>query len=344
MAVTPDLICAVLQPERARRHKRHAAAAHSVCTLHCHCDQLSARWMAPESYFDSTWDLCSDVWMFGVLLWEVFSWAELPWAGVADAQIMPRLQAREKLAQPEHCPDALYAAMLECWRLDRSLRCDPATVEAALGNAAAAHALVLEGLQWPAGPTGSDRTRYAKEGILVDLDAAAALEQFGALETAPASIELIRVLGQGEFGCVQLANFHQTPTHAVPAAVKCVRDHVPPAEQAQFEYEARLLSALRHRNIVRVLAVCFTQAPNMLVLELMSGGDLQAHLAARAEALAGATDTLTRVCEQVCDAMVYLSDRRVVHRDLAARCPLCHCPAIALRRAGTCLLAPVLPW
>ena len=98
---------------------------------------LPIRWMAPESYSDGTWDLRSDVWMFGVLLWgqcpdligfplnifiEIFSWGEKPWEGHGDMEVIRLIQNREKLSQPVDCPDRLYGGMLDCWKLDTTLR------------------------------------------------------------------------------------------------------------------------------------------------------------------------------------------------------------------------------
>lgn len=94
---------------------------------------LPIRWMAPESYTDGTWDMKSDVWMFGVMLWgmsldcsvilmtlltEIFTWAALPWAELDDKAVIPALQRRRKLEHPgEMCPDVVYETMLGCWKL-----------------------------------------------------------------------------------------------------------------------------------------------------------------------------------------------------------------------------------
>ena len=79
--------------------------------------------MAPESFTDGTWNLHSDVWMFGVLLWEIFSHGELPWAGLQDKDVIRNLQLRAKLHQPDGCPNDFYFdIMLSCWRLDPNAR------------------------------------------------------------------------------------------------------------------------------------------------------------------------------------------------------------------------------
>ena len=53
-----------------------------------------------------------------LFLLELFTWAELPWNGFADAEIIPKIQLRDKLPHPGPiCPDAVYQAMLACWKL-----------------------------------------------------------------------------------------------------------------------------------------------------------------------------------------------------------------------------------
>ena len=103
-------------------------------------------------------------------------------------------------------------------------------------------------------------------------------------------------------------------------AVKTMLDNgVPAMELRQFEYEARLLTALTHPNIVKVVAVCFQQSPFMICLELMSGGDLRSYLKEHEAELRQDSEPLLSACLQIANAMAYLEQHRVVHRDLAAR-------------------------
>ncbi|XP_045841967.1 non-receptor tyrosine-protein kinase TNK1 isoform X3 [Meles meles] len=73
-------------------------------------------WCAPESLRQGAFSSASDVWMFGVTLWEMFSGGKEPWAGVPPYLILQRLeQDRARLPRPPLCSRALYALALRCW-------------------------------------------------------------------------------------------------------------------------------------------------------------------------------------------------------------------------------------
>ncbi|XP_049622119.1 non-receptor tyrosine-protein kinase TNK1 isoform X1 [Suncus etruscus] len=73
-------------------------------------------WCAPESLRWGTFSSASDVWMFGVTLWEMFSRGEEPWAGVPPYLILQRLEKdRARLPRPPLCSRALYALARRCW-------------------------------------------------------------------------------------------------------------------------------------------------------------------------------------------------------------------------------------
>ncbi|XP_008572092.1 PREDICTED: non-receptor tyrosine-protein kinase TNK1 isoform X1 [Galeopterus variegatus] len=73
-------------------------------------------WCAPESLRQGAFSSASDVWMFGVTLWEMFSGGEEPWAGVPPYLILQRLERdRARLPRPPLCSRALYALALRCW-------------------------------------------------------------------------------------------------------------------------------------------------------------------------------------------------------------------------------------
>jgi serine/threonine protein kinase len=133
-------------------------------------------------------------------------------------------------------------------------------------------------------------------------------------------LDLQRELGKGQFGSVLMGTLQKEDGTKVDVAVKAMHQQgVPEAESQQFEYEARLLVALDHPHIIRAIGVCFQSAPQLLVLELMDGGDLKKYLKDHQTELESATSTLGRACVQIADAMEYLERKRVVHRDLAAR-------------------------
>ncbi|XP_054431591.1 non-receptor tyrosine-protein kinase TNK1 isoform X1 [Pteronotus mesoamericanus] len=75
-------------------------------------------WCAPESLRQGAFSSASDVWMFGVTLWEMFSGGKEPWAWVPPYVILQRLEKDQaRLPRPPLCSRALYALALRCWAL-----------------------------------------------------------------------------------------------------------------------------------------------------------------------------------------------------------------------------------
>ncbi|XP_050789235.1 non-receptor tyrosine-protein kinase TNK1 [Gopherus flavomarginatus] len=73
-------------------------------------------WCAPESLRSGIFSHASDVWMFGVTLWEMFSYCEEPWMGRSGRQIMLKLEREgARLECPEDCPRGLYGLQRRCW-------------------------------------------------------------------------------------------------------------------------------------------------------------------------------------------------------------------------------------
>ena len=79
---------------------------------------LAIRWMAPECLTDQRFTHASDVWSFGVLMWEITSLGATPFADCSSRHVLALLQSGTRLQQPSLCPDFLYDLMLACWHED----------------------------------------------------------------------------------------------------------------------------------------------------------------------------------------------------------------------------------
>ncbi|XP_006832106.1 PREDICTED: vascular endothelial growth factor receptor 1 [Chrysochloris asiatica] len=78
--------------------------------------RLPLRWMAPESIFDKIYSTKSDVWSYGVLLWEIFSLGGSPYPGVQmDEDFCSRLKEGMRMRAPEYATPEIYQIMLDCW-------------------------------------------------------------------------------------------------------------------------------------------------------------------------------------------------------------------------------------
>ncbi|XP_045470337.1 activated Cdc42 kinase-like isoform X2 [Harmonia axyridis] len=86
--------------------------------------KLPIAWCAPECITYLRFTSASDVWAFGVTLWEMFSYGFQPWAALTGQQILEAIDEPnfQRLEQPECCPLDHYNLMLDCWRHEASQR------------------------------------------------------------------------------------------------------------------------------------------------------------------------------------------------------------------------------
>ncbi|XP_056662192.1 muscle, skeletal receptor tyrosine-protein kinase isoform X2 [Monodelphis domestica] len=78
-------------------------------------DAIPIRWMPPESIFYNRYTTESDVWAYGVVLWEIFSYGLQPYYGMAHEEVIFYVRDGNILSCPENCPLELYNLMRLCW-------------------------------------------------------------------------------------------------------------------------------------------------------------------------------------------------------------------------------------
>uniref|UniRef100_A0A8C4DYV9 Tyrosine-protein kinase receptor n=1 Tax=Dicentrarchus labrax TaxID=13489 RepID=A0A8C4DYV9_DICLA len=82
---------------------------------------LPVRWMSPESLKDGVFTTMSDVWSFGVVLWEIATLAEQPYQGMSNEQVLRFVMEGGLLDKPDNCPD-MFELMRMCWQYNPKMR------------------------------------------------------------------------------------------------------------------------------------------------------------------------------------------------------------------------------
>ncbi|GFN82349.1 hypothetical protein PoB_000885500 [Plakobranchus ocellatus] len=76
---------------------------------------LPVKWMPPEAFLDGVFTTKTDVWSFGILLWEVFSLGHMPYPGCSNEEVMTLVTQGGRLDPPDSCSLAVLSIMIACW-------------------------------------------------------------------------------------------------------------------------------------------------------------------------------------------------------------------------------------
>ncbi|XP_059807313.1 tyrosine-protein kinase RYK isoform X2 [Hypanus sabinus] len=102
------------------------ALSRDLFPMDYHClgdnENRPVRWMALESLVNSEFSSASDVWAFGVTLWELMTLGQTPYVDIDPFEMAAYLKDGYRITQPINCPDELFAVMACCWALDREER------------------------------------------------------------------------------------------------------------------------------------------------------------------------------------------------------------------------------
>uniref|UniRef100_A0A8C9VYD9 receptor protein-tyrosine kinase n=1 Tax=Scleropages formosus TaxID=113540 RepID=A0A8C9VYD9_SCLFO len=84
--------------------------------------KIPIRWTAPEAIAYRKFTSASDVWSYGIVMWEVMSYGERPYWDMSNQDVIKAIEEGYRLPPPMDCPVALHQLMLDCWQKDRGER------------------------------------------------------------------------------------------------------------------------------------------------------------------------------------------------------------------------------
>lgn len=80
--------------------------------------ELPIRWTAPEALDSKKFSTKSDVWSFGILLWEIYSYGKVPYPRIPLADIKKYVNNKYRMEAPDGCPSFIYKLMKDCWNMN----------------------------------------------------------------------------------------------------------------------------------------------------------------------------------------------------------------------------------
>ncbi|XP_065183883.1 ephrin type-A receptor 8-like isoform X2 [Sycon ciliatum] len=84
--------------------------------------QSTSKWMAPETFISHLFSSASDVWSFGVVLYEMWTFGRSPYGAWSDQKVLEKITEGYRLPRPSYCPPSLGSIMVACWNEDRTRR------------------------------------------------------------------------------------------------------------------------------------------------------------------------------------------------------------------------------
>ncbi|XP_027697066.1 ephrin type-B receptor 6 isoform X4 [Vombatus ursinus] len=100
----------------------HLSHGHSYLSHSSQGSQPPLRWAAPEVLTHGKFTTASDVWSFGILMWEVMSYGERPYWDMSDQEVLNAIEQEFRLPPPPGCPSGLHLLMLDTWQQDSTQR------------------------------------------------------------------------------------------------------------------------------------------------------------------------------------------------------------------------------
>lgn len=93
---------------------------------------LPIRWMPPEAILYAKFTVESDIWSFGIVLWEVFSFGIQPYFSMSNEEVVRHVRSGNVMNCPENCPQIIYDLMLDCWVMEPTGRPKAGEIHAGL--------------------------------------------------------------------------------------------------------------------------------------------------------------------------------------------------------------------
>ncbi|XP_062519626.1 tyrosine-protein kinase RYK-like isoform X2 [Corticium candelabrum] len=119
--------------------------------------RVPVKWMAPESLTDNIYTVYTDVWSFGVTMWEIYSHGKVPYPGIPNYEVLEYIENGHRLSKPKLCSTEVFAFALKCWEWNANDRPSFHELNEELSCIAGDQAGYIRPLDWR-GSGGSDES------------------------------------------------------------------------------------------------------------------------------------------------------------------------------------------
>ncbi|CAJ0959463.1 unnamed protein product [Ranitomeya imitator] len=115
-------ILGVVARRQSVRRVVYGFVVHEADPLSKQGGKIPIRWTAPEAISYRKFTSASDVWSYGIVMWEVMSFGERPYWEMSNQEVMKAINEGFRLPAPMDCPSAIYQLMMQCWQQERNRR------------------------------------------------------------------------------------------------------------------------------------------------------------------------------------------------------------------------------
>ena len=251
---------------------------------------IPSKWMAPETALNSNFQQQSDIWSFGVLLYEIMTHGKGPYPEMSDEEALDNIARGYRMACPTDCPQEVYGIMLECWNDDPSMRPSFEKIAEQLEDV-----YIYENIWNP-------------EMMIVNIDVSPIVSD-EKLTVKASDISMQYQLAQSKTGEI----WKGTLRKGMNVAIKILHKFEVSAELQNIE----LIKNLDNPHILRMFGVCSKNRSVCVVMELMNCGNLQDYVAWEGSSLD--IDKLNSISIQCASGMAFLGDQNIIHGNLTAR-------------------------
>ncbi|XP_068732550.1 uncharacterized protein [Montipora capricornis] len=276
--------------------------------------RLQVKWTAIESLLCGICTTQSDVWSYGIVLYEIFTIGGNPYPNIQDHRIPYMLKDNYRMSQPVHLDDEIYALMCECWQNDSNDRPTFEAISSTIRRLQLCHKV--------------HKPRRNKNVQHLYINMLPLNEKNPEWEYPREKVHIQKYIGKGAFGVVAKAFVDDLGI----VAIKIPKVEATESNKEDLLAEYELAKQLQHPNIIRLIGAVTLSDPIMVMFEYIPYGDLLGFLK-RSRGLDDqyfndpdikpisslTSEQLLKFAGEIADGMAYLEKRKIIHRDLAAR-------------------------
>ena len=252
--------------------------------------RIPLRWMVPETAVENVYQLESDVWAFGVVLYEIMTCGQQPFPGIREDEVLDQVIRGYRMPCPVDCKEDIYRLMLECWNEDPSRRPSFETIATKLSDVETYEDHIIDISKNNDDLPLEDNKSNQSTDVKIEVDL-----QLKVAESA-ATGDIWRGIWKG-----------------IDVAVKYPKLETVKETLESFE----LMKSLVNPNIIRILGILSKNQSAYVVMDFMCRGNLQDYIAWEGSFLT--LEKQIEIAIQCAKGMLYLETQRIIHGNLTGR-------------------------